>query len=139
MGNHLSSPHTHDNYGQSISTTEKKPVLADPTQWQYFPLKEIQRISPNTAMYVQLQSVYEIHANWAVGLAFKRYRFALPTPESTLGLPIGQHISVQAEIGGKQIMRSYTPTSSDDDKGHFDLLIKVGGKEKHSVVVDDSN
>lgn len=22
-------------------------------------------------------------------------------------------------------MRSYTPTSSDDDKGHFDLLIKV--------------
>lgn len=54
-----------------------------------------------------------------------RYRFALPSPEATLGLPIGQHISVQAEIGGKQIMRSYTPTSSDDDKGHFDLLIKV--------------
>jgi cytochrome-b5 reductase len=40
-------------------------------------------------------------------------------------LPIGQHISVQAEIGGKNVMRSYTPTSSDDDKGHFDLLIKV--------------
>lgn len=53
------------------------------------------------------------------------YRFALPHPQDVLGLPIGQHISVQAEIGGKDIMRSYTPTSSDDDLGHFDLLIKV--------------
>lgn len=52
------------------------------------------------------------------------YRFALPDPKDVLGLPIGQHISVQAEIAGKDIMRSYTPTSSDDDLGHFDLLIK---------------
>lgn len=55
----------------------------------------------------------------------RSYRFALPHPEDVLGLPIGQHISIQAEINGKQIMRSYTPTSSDDDLGHFDLLIKV--------------
>ncbi|CAI2170632.1 420_t:CDS:2 [Funneliformis geosporum] len=34
------------------------------------------------------------------------------------------HISVQAEINGKLISRSYTPTSSDDDLGHFDLVIK---------------
>lgn len=53
------------------------------------------------------------------------YRFGLPHPEDVLGLPIGQHISVSAEINGKDIMRSYTPTSSDDDLGHFDLLIKV--------------
>jgi len=42
-----------------------------------------------------------------------------------LGLPIGQHVSVSAEIGGKLVQRSYTPTSSDDDLGHFDLLVKV--------------
>lgn len=30
-----------------------------------------------------------------------------------------------AEINGKQVSRSYTPTTSDDDLGHFDLLIKV--------------
>lgn len=53
------------------------------------------------------------------------YRFGLPHPQDMLGLPIGQHISVQAEINGKDIMRSYTPTSSDDDLGHFDLLVKV--------------
>ena len=53
------------------------------------------------------------------------YRFALPRADDVLGLPIGQHVSVSAEINGKDIMRSYTPTSSDDDLGHFDLLIKV--------------
>jgi hypothetical protein len=54
-----------------------------------------------------------------------RYRFGLPNKDDVLGLPIGQHISIMAEINGKQISRSYTPTSSDEDKGHFDLLIKV--------------
>jgi cytochrome-b5 reductase len=49
----------------------------------------------------------------------------LPGSKDILGLPIGQHISISAEINGKEIMRSYTPTSSDDDLGHFDLLIKV--------------
>jgi cytochrome-b5 reductase len=61
----------------------------------------------------------------AANLQTTSYRFGLPNPDDVLGLPIGQHISVQAEINGKPIMRSYTPTSSDDDKGHFDLMIKA--------------
>ncbi|KAJ3167230.1 NADH-cytochrome b5 reductase [Geranomyces variabilis] len=77
------------------------PVLSK-TEWKEFSLKEKIVISHNTAIY----------------------RFALPTPESVLGLPIGQHISVSAEINGKEITRSYTPTSNDAEKGHFDLLIK---------------
>jgi len=86
----------------STKATQAKPVL-DPTKWQQFPLAEIQKINLNTAIY----------------------RYSLPKPTDVLGLPIGQHISVQAEINGKQVMRSYTPTSSDDDLGHFDLLIKT--------------
>ncbi|KAF7791920.1 hypothetical protein EIP86_002946 [Pleurotus ostreatoroseus] len=82
--------------------TKRKPVL-DPKQWQEFPLAKKVIISPNTALY----------------------RFKLPHPEDVLGLPIGQHISISAEINGKEIMRSYTPTSSDDDLGHFDLVIKA--------------
>jgi len=57
--------------------------------------------------------------------SLNRYRFGLPHPEDILGLPIGKHISVEAEINGKKIMRSYTPTSSDDDKGYFELMVKV--------------
>ena len=30
-----------------------------------------------------------------------------------------------AKINGKLVMRAYTPTSSDHDLGHFDLVIKV--------------
>lgn len=54
------------------------------------------------------------------------YRFALPHPTDILGLPIGQHISLAATPRGaeKEVVRSYTPISSDDDKGFFDLLIK---------------
>jgi NAD(P)H-flavin reductase len=47
-------------------------------------------------------------------------------PEPVLGLPIGQHISVSAEIDGKNIVRSYTPTTLDgEDPGRFHLLVKA--------------
>jgi len=63
------------------------------------------------------------------------YRFALPTPNSILGLPIGQHISIAAILPvtdpkdpsitvQKEVVRSYTPISGDHVPGHFDLLIK---------------
>lgn len=42
---------SHLNHRVPTTPTEAKPVvLADPTKWQHFPLKEVQRISPNTAM-----------------------------------------------------------------------------------------
>lgn len=85
----------------AVSKIERKPVL-DPQVWKEFPLVEKIEVSPNTAIY----------------------RFGLPYADDVLGLPIGQHISVSADINGKEIMRSYTPTSSDDDLGYFDLLIK---------------
>jgi len=56
----------------------------------------------------------------------RRFRFALPTPEHILGLPTGKHLYIFAEIGNDIIMRPYTPVTSDDEKGYFDLVIKVG-------------
>ncbi|RCH87181.1 NADH-cytochrome b5 reductase, partial [Rhizopus azygosporus] len=53
-----------------------------------------------------------------------KYRFQLPRPDDVLGLPIGQHISIMAEINGKQISRSYTPTTPEEGRGYFDLVIK---------------
>ncbi|CAG8518139.1 9827_t:CDS:2 [Funneliformis mosseae] len=73
---------------------DKKKQVLDPEKWQEFPLIEKIKISHDVALY----------------------RFGLPKPDD--------HISVQAEIDGKLISRSYTPTSSDDDIGHFDLVIK---------------
>lgn len=42
-----------------------------------------------------------------------------------LGLPIGQHIHLSAKIGDELVIRSYTPISSDEDRGYVDLIIKV--------------
>ncbi|KAA1089749.1 NADH-cytochrome b5 reductase [Puccinia graminis f. sp. tritici] len=84
------------------SSTKPKPALVS-NQFQHFKLHSKKEVSPNTAIY----------------------RFALASQDDYLGLPIGQHIVIQAEIGGKQIQRMYTPVSSDDDRGYFELMIKT--------------
>ncbi|KAL2270426.1 hypothetical protein VTJ83DRAFT_2610 [Remersonia thermophila] len=99
-----------------IFNLQPKKVLK-PDEFQEFELKEKTILSHNTAIY----------------------RFALPSPNAILGLPIGQHISIGAHLPQpdgttKEIVRSYTPISSDHDKGHFDLLIKSypqGNISKH--------
>ncbi|KAG9320447.1 hypothetical protein KVV02_003135 [Mortierella alpina] len=82
-------------------TTVRTPPM-DPKEYRKFKLVDKVHCSPNTAMY----------------------KFALPHEDDLLNLPIGQHISIMANINGKDISRSYTPTSSSDDVGHFVLCIK---------------
>jgi len=53
------------------------------------------------------------------------FRFELPSPQHCLGLPIGQHIYLSARVSGSLVVRPYTPTSSDEDLGHMDLVVKV--------------
>ncbi|WOL13748.1 nitrate reductase [Canna indica] len=56
------------------------------------------------------------------------FRFALPSADQVLGLPIGKHIflcATTATVDGKPCMRPFTPTSTFDEVGHFELLIKV--------------
>jgi len=53
------------------------------------------------------------------------FRFALPSQEHCLGLPIGQHIYLSARINGSLVVRPYTPTTCDEDLGHMDLVVKV--------------
>ena len=50
-------------------------------------------------------------------------RFALPTKDHILGLPVGQHIHLSARINGSMVVRPYTPTSSDEDQGICLLLL----------------
>jgi cytochrome-b5 reductase len=117
------------------STTTGSRKVLDPTKFQDFELKEKTILTHNTAMYVFLP-FYPTHpiATTTTNTRQNSYRFTLPRPTDTLGLPIGQHISLAAAISGKEIVRSYTPVSSDNDRGHFDLLIKsypTGNISKH--------
>jgi nitrate reductase (NAD(P)H) len=63
-----------------------------------------------------------------------RLRFALPSPEQRLGLPVGMHIGLRAMVDGEKVMRQYTPVSDGDEKGHVELLVKVNHLAKHKRV-----
>ncbi|RUS35493.1 armadillo-type protein [Jimgerdemannia flammicorona] len=96
-----------------VQSMKRKPVL-DPKNYNKFKLIEKIVISPNTALYVH-------------GPPSKLLVVAVCVMKTNLFarlVPVVQHISVMAGINGKPISRSYTPTSSDDDLGHFDLVIK---------------
>lgn len=55
-----------------------------------------------------------------------KFTFALPSPTSVLGLPIGQHISCRGEDSqGEEVIKPYTPTTLDSDVGRFELVIKM--------------
>jgi cytochrome-b5 reductase len=54
-----------------------------------------------------------------------RFVFGLPNENSVLGLPTGQHIAIRHEVDGKQLARSYTPTSSNKDRGRLELTVKI--------------
>ncbi|KAK2640970.1 hypothetical protein Ddye_022733 [Dipteronia dyeriana] len=55
-----------------------------------------------------------------------KFTFALPTPSSILGLPIGQHMSCRGiDSLGEEVIKAYTPTTLDSDIGYFELVIKM--------------
>ncbi|KAI6690866.1 hypothetical protein NL676_027694 [Syzygium grande] len=59
------------------------------------------------------------------------FRFALPSEDQVLGLPVGKHIFVCSTIENKLCMRAYTPTSGVDEIGYFELLVKIYFKNVH--------
>ncbi|KQK10294.1 NADH--cytochrome b5 reductase 1 [Brachypodium distachyon] len=91
--------------GAFLLRRSKKPKgCLDPENFKEFKLVEKKQISHNVA----------------------KFRFALPTPTSVLGLPIGQHISCRGQDAtGEEVIKSYTPTTLDCDLGNFQLVIKM--------------
>ncbi|XP_075423518.1 NADH-cytochrome b5 reductase 2-like isoform X2 [Ascaphus truei] len=83
--------------------TKVPTTLLDPSEKYPLPLIEKQEISHDT----------------------KKFRFALPSSEHILGLPIGQHVYLSAKVNGNLVIRAYTPVSSDGVRGHVDLIVKV--------------
>jgi len=56
----------------------------------------------------------------------RRFTFGLPDQQLTLGLPIGQHLTLRfTDAAGKVVQRSYTPVTDDSTPGLFSLVIKV--------------
>lgn len=87
-------------------------------RWTHVPAKEITFMNPKTYQALPLICKEDL----APGVL--RLVFALPTPNSTLGLPTGQHVSIRAVIDGRPVTRSYTPTSNDSDKGILERVVR---------------
>ncbi|QPG77105.1 hypothetical protein FOA43_004508 [Brettanomyces nanus] len=98
-----------------MTSSGERQVLTN-EKFQEFPLIQKKHVSHNSALFT----------------------FGLPRSTDVLGLPIGQHIQIASKIKGKDVVRSYTPTSLDEDtKGQFDLLIKVYANGNVSKYVDN--
>ena len=94
----------------------------DPSTFQKLPLARKETLGPNTFRFV----------------------FKLPKPDAVLGLPVGQHVSVLGLVNGKTIARSYTPTSSNADRGRMELVVRcydngalTGGYLRHLQIGDE--
>jgi cytochrome-b5 reductase len=94
---------------EAKSTSESKPVFSsssplDPEEWRSFTLKDAIEVSHNT----------------------KVYRFALPDSSSSLNLPVASCLVVKApQPDGKPAVKPYTPITSSNVTGHFDLVVKT--------------
>ncbi|KAL2643155.1 hypothetical protein R1flu_010742 [Riccia fluitans] len=60
-----------------------------------------------------------------------KLRFALQSKDHILGLPVGKHVLIAANVNGRLVMRAYTPISCDKDVGYFDLLVKIYFKNEN--------
>lgn len=97
-----------------LSKKSSKPFL-DPENYKPLPLVSKEFITHNTV----------------------RLKFELPGKDQRLGLPIGQHISFLAKDDeGKDVYRSYTPVSDDDQLGSVDFVIKIYPQGKMSQILN---
>lgn len=95
-----------------------------------FPISELSPIKP-VALNPRQKIRCKLISKQILSHDVRLFRFELPSKDHILGLPVGKHLFVSATIGGNLCMRAFTPTSSDDEVGYFELLIKVYFKNVH--------
>jgi hypothetical protein len=89
---------------QSLDTDERQRELANSVHsWAKVALEQVRPISHDC----------------------KIYRFRLPVSDQMLNLPLTSAIVIRGTINGEQVIREYTPITARDQRGFFELLIKV--------------
>ncbi|CAM9740838.1 unnamed protein product [Ectocarpus sp. 6 AP-2014] len=84
--------------------TDSSKTAFSPKEFRDFPLREIEEMTHNV----------------------RRFRIGLPSEEHVMGMKTASCIVVKGKgKDGSVAVRPYTPTTTNDTKGHFDLVIKV--------------
>lgn len=89
-------------------------VALHPKEWRKFRVSHVYPVTPNVT----------------------RVRFELPSPEHEMGLPVASCLLARAKVNGKNEIRPYTPTTSNEEKGVLELVVKgyeQGKVSKHIV------
>lgn len=89
-------------FSKSCTLNSDLKALTDSEVWTSFPLVNKNQLSADTT----------------------RLRYRLPSENHTLGLTVASCILVQAEVNGEKVIKPYTPVTTTDTKGYFDLVIK---------------
>ena len=111
--------------------------------WKFNPFVPSQKTrQDDTLLTDKSRRMVELGEKIVLSHDTRLFRFLLPNGSMRLGLPVGKHLKVyapnttgvvdgewngrvDAEHGKDEIERKYTPTSSTDSQGFFDLVIKV--------------
>ncbi|CAI7881780.1 unnamed protein product [Closterium sp. NIES-54] len=88
----------------SLNAKPRRKVALHPEEWRKFQIIDRTNITHNVV----------------------KFTFSLQTPDTVLGLPIGQHVVLQGkDESGEEFTRKYTPTTLDTDVGCVDIVIKI--------------
>ncbi|XP_077541047.1 NADH-cytochrome b5 reductase 3-like [Haemaphysalis longicornis] len=100
-------------------------LLANPGGYYTVVLQQRQSLTHN----VRLLRFALPHKRMLVSVGYQRLRFPLYSHVllvlQTLGVSTCQHVYVHAHIGNRVVVRPYTPVSARNQRGTFDLVVKV--------------
>jgi cytochrome-b5 reductase len=93
---------------------EQPKVALSPKEFRSFTVRKVESVNHNT----------------------KRVTFDLPSPEHEMGITTTSCLMARAKVDGKTVVRPYTPTNVNEEKGFLELVVKGyphGLMSKHIV------
>ncbi|KAK6938463.1 Moybdenum cofactor oxidoreductase, dimerization [Dillenia turbinata] len=114
-------------YASDSTTSSPNTSVHGATNYMSMQLATIKEIAPakSVALVPREKISCKLISKTSISHDVRLFRFALPSEDQVLGLPVGKHIFLCATIDDKLCMRAYTPTTSVDEVGFFDLVVKI--------------
>ncbi len=81
---------------------------------------------------------FRVHSNEKLTHNTHKLRIDFPRQNDTSGLTVASFLMAKATLNGKNVMRPYTPTSPNSEKGYLELVVKgypTGVMSKHLVTL----
>ncbi|RHY19262.1 hypothetical protein DYB25_003945 [Aphanomyces astaci] len=79
---------------------------------------------------------FRVYSNEQLNHNTHKLRLEFPEENQTSGLTVASFLLTKAHLNGKAVIRAYTPTSANSQKGHLELIVKgysTGTMSKHLV------